>query len=348
MSNKDSIKISQIVSKYPWLVKYLPLNRPQKEAIKNIAFTTIPHIFRNTNTYIKWKTARVFSDEASTIFRLRFWRKILSKTYHIPIKSSSFTSKLPQEEFRLAIAIHAFYPEIFASVLSMIEKDFVSSKITLYITVPQDKYQEIHDIIKNTNIVYKILITENRGRDVLPFLRIISDIIADGNDLILKIHTKNSNHLRRKENWRVDLYDKLIGDGAIKKYLKIFINNPHIGMIGPSDHILPLELYYGANAQNIINLCNLLRIPLNNLKQIHFVAGSMFYVRKEVLLPLSNLNLDEIEFDEEQSQNDGTAAHAFERIFGVLINQSGYALADSDFSTDNQYIKITKSHWFTL
>jgi lipopolysaccharide biosynthesis protein len=336
------------VSKYPWLVKYLPLNRPQKEAIKNIAFSSVPWFFRNTNSYKKWKTARIFSDETSTIFRLRFWRKTLTKTYQIPIKSSGFTPNLSKEELRLAIAIHAFYPEIFASVLSMIEKDSGSSKIKLYITVPQDKYQEVLEITKNSNITYKIVITENRGRDVLPFLRIIPEILADGNDIILKIHTKNSNHLRRKENWRVDLYEKLIGEGSIKKYLEIFANHPHIGLIGPSDHILPLELYYGANAQRIINICEMLEIPLNNLKQVHFVAGSMFYIRKEILILLNKLNLEEIVFEEEQKQNDGTSAHAFERIFGILMNHSGYALADSDFNPKDQHVKITKSHWFTL
>lgn len=348
MNLQENAGINPIVSKYPWLVKYFPLNRPQKEALKSIAFSSVPYFFRNTNSYKKWITARIFSDERSTIFTIKFWKKILTKTYHIPIKSSGITQVLSHHELHLAIAIHAFYPNIFTSLISMIEKEVESTNIKLYITVPQDKYQEILEIIKNSVFSYHIIVVENRGRDVLPFLEILPQMITDGNDIILKIHTKNSNHLRRKENWRLDLYNKLIGEGSIKKYLEIFSYHPHIGLIGPSDHILPLELYYGANAQRIISICKLLKIPAKNLKGVHFVAGSMFYVRTEILQHLIGYNLEDIIFEDEQNQNDGTSAHAFERIFGILLNQSGYALADSDFNPKNPYVKITKSHWFTL
>ena len=60
-----------------------------------------------------------------------------------------------------------------------------------------------------------------------------------------------------------------------------------------------------------------------------FPAGSMFWTRPEVLLPLADLGLDAADFGPETGAVDGTLAHAVERYLGVLAVSQGLAVIES-------------------
>ena len=195
---------------------------------------------------------------------------------------------------------------------------------------------------------FRLMEVENRGRDILPFLKILPQIFDDGNELLLKIHTKKSNYLNRKDLWRNDLFNKLIGNGAINKALSILENNPSIGIIGPANHILPMYYYYGANALNVLNLSKMMGVESCCLNGLNFVAGSMFYATKEALLPILNLGLNVGDFEIENNQTDGTMAHAVERAFAVSLLAAGMQLSDTNYNNINPVLSVSKDHYFTI
>jgi lipopolysaccharide biosynthesis protein len=166
--------------------------------------------------------------------------------------------------------------------------------------------------------------------------------------LILKIHTKRSNHLKKKNLWKDDLFEKMIGKDCIGKVIHTFNQHQEIGMIGPSGHILPMSLYYGANAQSVLSLS--LRMGLNKeqLRNLHFTAGTMFYIRKEALLPVLALGLKDDHFETEDKQLDGTMAHALERAITSSLLASGLKLADTSSTPENISCRIDKNYKFTL
>jgi lipopolysaccharide biosynthesis protein len=86
----------------------------------------------------------------------------------------------------------------------------------------------------------------------------------------------------------------------------------------------------------------------NQLPDFHFVAGSMFFARKECLLPLLNTGLTEKEFEAEAGQQDGTMAHAVERAFSSGLLVSGLKLADTSYHPESSRCKVTMNHSFTL
>ena len=83
---------------------------------------------------------------------------------------------------------------------------------------------------------------------------------------------------------------------------------------------------------------------LDDIRELNFAAGTMFFARVDALKPLLSLGLTDDDFDIESGQVDGTIAHAIERIISVscqcvspglrLAPQKKYFLlkADSQYS----------------
>jgi lipopolysaccharide biosynthesis protein len=346
---KDNITNGKppIILNFDKVWRILPFKRPKKEILKCILFSIFPFLFKRFAVFQNWKNARAFKDKTFSFWSLKFWQRSFSKSYVIRVHSEKTNEISSNPNPKLAIAIHAFYPEIFSEILQMIEKSEYKN-ISLYVTTPSDVSKSIEELLNKSSFPFQIMNVENRGRDVLPFLKILPKIFDDGNELVLKIHTKKSNHLNRKDLWSNDLFNKLIGDGAIDKVINIFKKNHNIGIIGPAKHILPMYYYYGANALTVILLSNRMGVKKSDLSNLNFVAGSMFYATKEALLPILQLGLKEENFEIEKKQTDGTMAHAVERAFSAALLVNNLQLADTEYNNNNPILLISKAHHFTI
>ena len=119
-------------------------------------------------------------------------------------------------------------------------------------------------------------------------------------------------------------------------------------MIGPSGHILPMSLYYGGNAQKVLSLSLEMGLKKEQLQNLHFTAGTMFYARREALLPVMALGLAESQFETEDKQLDGTMAHALERVFASGLIASGLIMADTNSNPEKISCRIDLNHAFSL
>ena len=326
---------------------HLPLSREQKEVVKSLIFSTLPFIFRNSRVYDNWKESRKWTgielpqtglDQDERFNRPKSVSASVAKYQPEPISNESITA--------IAIIIHAFHFDIFLEIMEYL-KDNHSSKFKLYITSPENLSDKITGFLENNLFDYKYLPVENRGRDILPFLKMIPLAFGDGHQVILKIHTKKSNHRRTGELWRNDLFKKLLREPAIKQALEIFNTDHAVGLIGASGHIVPMNLYYGANAKLVENLSTALGVASSQLSNLNFAAGSMFFARRQALIPLLNLELTALNFEEENGQKDGTMAHAVERAFAVSTFAANLMLADTAHDPRKKNLTITQNHPFT-
>ncbi|PJK06044.1 hypothetical protein CO609_03730 [Lysobacteraceae bacterium NML91-0268] len=228
----------------------------------------------------------------------------------------------PPKPARPCVLIHAYYPEVLEEMLHAVQQSGQQPRLVIN-TVPE-KSEAIGRILAGLGMQAEVHATENRGRDILPFLRLANQLLDEGEDVLLKLHTKRSTHRGDGDAWRRELTDTLLGENSAA-ILAAFEADPKLGLVAPAHHLQPMHYYWGANATNVDYLCRRLGLASADTKNELFAAGSMYWLRLEALRPLLDAHLEEWEFEVEAGQVDGTLAHAIERIVLKSVHAAGYS-----------------------
>ncbi|WP_201315299.1 glycoside hydrolase family 99-like domain-containing protein [Dyella sp. EPa41] len=226
---------------------------------------------------------------------------------------------------RPCVVVHAWYAEVLDDVIASLSHSALNWRIV--ITTAPEREHEVRARLKGLGVDAEIHVFENRGRDVLPFLQVADQLLNEGVDTVLKLHTKQSVHRGDGSQWRHELLQSLAGDRA-PRILEAFATDPRLGLVAPEGHSQPLEHFRGADEANIRALCTRLGLSQPSPAS-EFVAGSMFWVRLAALRPLLDAHMAPWEFGHEVDQNDGTTAHAVERIFALATWSAGFTMADA-------------------
>ncbi len=226
----------------------------------------------------------------------------------------------------LGVAIHAFYPDLLDDILARLALTEIPVK--LYVTAPLHAAHCVRSKLEAQAHPFSLFQTDNRGRDIAPFLVSLSALVRDGAPLLLKIHTKASEHLANGARWRQHLLDTLLSGGAPERALEAFSQDPALGLLAPDGHVLAFDDFLGTNAAPVTNLMHRLGIRQSDSEDVGFVAGSMFYARPIVFDRLIKSGLSAHDFSMERGEKDGTLAHAAERVVGLLVKQSGLRLSE--------------------
>ena len=217
-----------------------------------------------------------------------------------------------QKSSEIAVVLHLYYADLWPELrdkLLNIEKSF-DLYINLSSTESLDLIEEITSSFPNVRL-YKI---ENRGRDILPFIELLKTIIPKNYKYLLKIHSKKSTHREDGDQWRDHLIDSLVlTSDRINESLNHLDNGA--GIVVAKDNKFKLADWIGSNRPELEEYSK--RIGFNYTEEIFFPAGSMFWTKPETMAPLLKI-VQNKEFGIENGQVDGTAAHAIERLFGIL------------------------------
>lgn len=219
--------------------------------------------------------------------------------------------------------VHAWYPNALDDIIQALKSSGFNWRI-IVTTAPQ-VFTEIHRSLESSGLEHELCVFENRGRDILPFLRTARRLLDKGSDLVLKLHTKRSTHRDDGDAWRKELLSQLADGGRASRIRDAMERAPEIGLVGPAAHVLPLSEYMGANAGEVSGLAARMGAHAP-LEEYRFISGSMFWARLSALRPLLELDFLESEFVVEQGQTDGTMAHAVERAIGISTAVAGYRL----------------------
>ena len=241
----------------------------------------------------------------------------------------SFFAK--EDERKLLVHFHLYYID---------QLDYFKKKLsnitlknwTLYITMTEDN-QDIKEKILDYKPDAQIIIVENKGYDIYPFLRVLQLVDLKHYDFILKVHTKNKQNNKNITNfyqdylWRDALVNAILtSKSQFNKCLNIFKRNYYAGMIGSDkcyclkDGTAPEDTYLYTQA------CNKFNLPS---EPHHFICGTMFICRANLMDKIKEISFlcEANDFSVSKKTGDtGTLAHVFERLFGAIVELQNYSI----------------------
>lgn len=226
---------------------------------------------------------------------------------------------------KIAVICHIFYTDLLEEIISYLNN--IPYKLDLFITTDSnEKYNLIKERFINWGRgEFTIKIVENRGRDIAPKL-LNWDNVYETYEYFLHIHTKKSLYESTLENWRLYLYDSLIGsEEIVKSIFEAFNSDKKIGIIAPQHFAnIKHEIGWGWNFDEAKKFAKKIGINLSINKPIDFPSGSMFWARSEAIKPLLESGLTIDDFPIESGQNDNTLSHVIERLYFYFCEKSEY------------------------
>ena len=173
-----------------------------------------------------------------------------------------------------------------------------------------------------------IIATENRGRDIRPFLLAYRSIAAKKYQFACKIHTKKTPDAIAEGHWRNQLIGSLLkSPEEVDEIVQALTRNKDLGLIVPQNTLTALsEATLKSNRAWLNKLLARMGEPEQADKYaFEFPASAMFWFRVRSLEKLLDENfIDLDEFEKETGQADGTLPHAVERITCFLVEKSGF------------------------
>lgn len=168
---------------------------------------------------------------------------------------------------------------------------------------------------------YEIISVPNRGRDLAPLLIACRPFLSGMFDFVVHCHTKRSTHVdpNFSSGWRESLISATFSPNLVLDGILPLLRDPDTALIFPWPHnFVAHNVNWGENYTRCAQLMHLMCRALPRYTYLYFPAGSFFWIRTAELSPLLELQLRYSDFAPEPLPNDGSLAHAVERIVGLL------------------------------
>lgn len=231
---------------------------------------------------------------------------------------------------KIAVIVHLYYRDLLQEILDDVTN--ILEPTDLFITTPfEADLPYIFNEVANRQRHVTVLLTENRGRDVGPFISFFRTGRLDRYNAVLKLHSKKSKYSDKGDYWRRELYGPLCGSSInVLKALEL-IRKKNVGIVGPSKYFLSNPNFWGANRERLMVILNSCRINISSTSpELAFFAGTMFWFSPKALSAIHFCDGPSVCFEPENGKQDGTLAHAWERAFCLLSRASGYSVSSVD------------------
>ena len=192
----------------------------------------------------------------------------------------------------VCVVFHLYYEDIADDIIS----DYLHplrNQVDLIVTTHEGVSVEMVEKLRDRFPNQYIMVSENRGRDVRPFLMAYDFLSEKGYQTACKIHTKRSEYRVDANDIRNNTFCSLLEDG-IDDVIREFSRDERLGLIVPRNSLLNLSSLH-FHKDNKFWLDNLLE-KMGKAEQIgkymfDFSAGSMFWFRVRALAKLADKNL---------------------------------------------------------
>jgi rhamnosyltransferase len=234
---------------------------------------------------------------------------------------------------KTAMHFHVFYVDVFKQYI--LQAYIINqTPIDLYITTDSLEKKRAIELffatVPEKKYLKEVVITENRGRDVSPWLSIASQL--ERYDYVGHFHTKKSisNTAWIGESWMSELMESMVYKAD--DIFRAFDENDNIGIIIPDiprfyKNIFGINIW-GKTKLIFKQLWGKMHLPAqfdpDDILSPVMPYGNMFWYRPLALKPLFELGLSASDFPPEPMPNDGTLAHAIESLPVYVAWSQGY------------------------
>ena len=252
--------------------------------------------------------------------------------FNLPLSIKKYDLTNLQKIPLIAVQAHIFFVDLLETTMDRINN--IPVKFDLYITTTSDEHKNIIEKylkLNSSSSNFEILVVENKGRDVLPFIKQMNKVYRKYK-YFCHIHTKKTQIPVLGDNWRQYLYDNMLGTKEIiSEILSKFETNEKLGIIFPENYFILIHFTYEKSGGHFLIMNHLLReiFPSYQLDRIpNFPAGSMFWARVSAVYQIFD-KLDYISYycPKEGGQTYNTIMHAIERLWAVVAQINGYSYA---------------------
>ena len=219
---------------------------------------------------------------------------------------------------QILVHVHIFYHHLWKELIDCVNN--ITQPIDLYVTI-SGKQSKLVEKITSICPEAKIIICENKGFDIAPFLKVLNDVNLDDYDYIVKIHSKRdceyAAYINGKKligsKWRDLLLSPIKTKENWEKSLNLF-EDSKVGMVAEGVLILNKTRDCPGNlCDKCIDFCGKLGLSFVNSD---FVAGTMFVAKANLFKCLQH---QEKLFDFSQDN----LPYICERLFGAIVSAQG-------------------------
>jgi len=223
-----------------------------------------------------------------------------------------------------AVVLHLFYPELWWEMISRLR--ILPFAFDLYLSLsPYIEERRVIEILSDFPRA-RLFQFPNRGRDVMPFLEILRRIAPLGYRTLCKLHSKKSPHRVDGDDWRRRHLDGLLAPRERVERIIAALTQGEIGIVCADGQIHRSDEYWGSNKTRVMALLAAAGVAQEGI-ELDFIAGTMFWARPEALAPLLRLP-ENLAYEPEKGQIDGTLAHALERFIAIAARAEGWRLCE--------------------
>lgn len=226
----------------------------------------------------------------------------------------------------VAVHLHIYFIDQLEELFGYISN--IMFKFDLFITTDlNSKKQIIEERVKRLLFVsnVEIIVTENRGRDIGPFLVCLGSRLASY-DFVGHFHSKKSESVSWGDLWRKYLLEHLLGSPeGINSLFAAFERNPQLGLVFPPLYpLLPDDGGWANMRSECESLMRRLGCDVFMPENPTFPAGNMFWARTEAIAPALAFGWTFADFPTESGQLEHTPGHFIERIWNYISCSRGF------------------------
>lgn len=151
---------------------------------------------------------------------------------------------------RIAVMLHLYYTDLWPEALSYLQH--LPYEYDLWVNLVSGSAADAEldvltgEIQSQVNGA-RVIVSENRGRDMGGFIQLIQQMDLDQYDVFCKVHTKKSFHRQDGDVWRRDLLQSVLGEEVIRPVLDLFMADESIGVIGSQKYYMDFDPSVGTN-----------------------------------------------------------------------------------------------------